>query len=47
MPILYLIEFIFYIIMFAHRKLLKNGEIPSLAEIIRRRKQSKISTNLS
>lgn len=47
MPVLYLIEFILYIIGFAHRKQLKNGDIPSLAEIISRRKQAKISTNLS
>lgn len=47
MPVLYLIEFILYVIGFAHRKQLKNGDIPSLAEIIKRRKQSKISTNLS
>jgi hypothetical protein len=47
MPFLYLIEFILYIILYTHRKQLKNGDIPSLAEIINRRKQSKISTNLS
>jgi hypothetical protein len=47
MPILYLIEFVFYIIMYAHRKQLKNGDNPGLIEIIKRRKQSKISTNLS
>jgi len=47
MPFLYLIEFIIYIIAFVHRKQLKNGDNPDLAEIINRRKQSQISTILS
>jgi hypothetical protein len=46
MLFLYLIEFILYVIGFAHRKQLKNGDIPSLAEIFRKRKQRKISASL-
>jgi hypothetical protein len=47
MLFLHLIEFILYIIGFVHRKQLKNGDMPSLAEIFKSRTQQKISTNLS
>lgn len=46
MRLLYLIEFILYVIGVVHRKQLENGENPSLAEIFRNRKQQKISTNI-
>ncbi|MET3882356.1 hypothetical protein [Niastella sp. OAS944] len=47
MIFLHLIEIIIYIIGITHRKQLKNGDSPSLAEIFRNRRQQKISTNMS